>query len=57
MRVINKIRRELVKARQLLELYQSPMATAEERKKAANQAERVKELTRQLVTERVNENV
>lgn len=57
MRQINRIRRELVKARQLLELYKSPMATAEERKKAANQAERVRELTRQLVNERVNENV
>ncbi len=57
MRAINRIRRELVKARQLLEQYQSPMATAEERKKAANQAEHVKELMRQLVNERVKEDV
>ena len=57
MRPINKIRRDLVKARQFLELYQSPMATADERKKAANQAERVRELMCQLVSERVKEDV
>lgn len=55
LRPINKIRRELVKARQLLELCQSPMATPAERKKLANQTELVKSLTRQLVIERVAE--
>jgi transcription elongation GreA/GreB family factor len=55
MRRINQLRRELVRARQILALYDSSIADAAERKKRTEQERYIRQLERQLVAERVKE--